>query len=158
VPAGLGWLSTLPAALVGAAAGGIWAPGSIAYRMGPDNLSQFTGAAALLPPLAAELLFRGVILGHLAARLPIKKSGEPWWRSWPTTISTALYAAASIVLFLSGSRGEIQISQSLLIVGGAVVFGIASGIARERSESILASVLLHWLCTAALLLSGRLLF
>ena len=57
-----------------------------------------------------------------------------------------------------GSRGEIQISQSLLIVGGAVIFGIASGIARERSESILASVLLHWVCTATLLLSGRLLF
>ena len=158
VPAGFGWLSMLPAALVGAAAGGIWAPGSIAYRMGPDNLSQFTGAAALLPPLAAELLFRGVILGHLAARLPIQKSGAPWWRSWPNLISTALYAAASIVLFLSGSRGEIQIGQSLLIVGGTIVFGIASGIARERSESILASVLLHWLCTAALLLSGRLLF
>jgi len=158
VPASFGWLSMLPAALVGAAAGGIWAPGSIAYRIGPDNLSQFSGAAALLLPLAAELLFRGVILGHLAARLPIQKSGAPWWRSWPTLISTALYAAASIVLFLSGSRGEIQISQSLLIVGGAVVFGIASGIARERSESILASVLLHWVCTVALLLSGRLLF
>jgi membrane protease YdiL (CAAX protease family) len=158
VPAGFGWLSMLPAALAGAAAGGIWAPGSIAYRMGPDNLSQVTGVAVLLFSLAAELLFRGVILGHLAARLPIQKSGGPWWRSWPTLISTALYAAASIVLFLIGSRGEIQISQSFLIVGGAVIFGIASGIARERSESILASVLLHWVCAAALLLSGRLLF
>ena len=158
VPAGFGWLSMLPAALAGAAAGGIWAPGSIADRMGADNLSQFTGAAALLPPLAAELLFRGVILGHLAARLPIQKSGGPWWRSWPTLISTALYAVASILLFLTGSRGEIQISQSCLIIGGAIIFGVASGVARERSESILASVLLHWLCTAALLLSGRLLF
>jgi membrane protease YdiL (CAAX protease family) len=158
VPAGFSWLSMLPAALVGAAAGGIWAPGSIVYRMGPDNLSQVTGVEALLFPLAAELLFRGVILGHLAARLPIQKSGGPWWRSWPTVISTALYAVASVLLFVSLSRGEIQISQSLLIVGGAVIFGIASGIARERSESILASVLLHWLCTAALILSGRWLF
>ena len=75
VPAGFGWLSVLPAALIGAAVGGIWAPGSLAYRMGSDNLSQVTGAAALLLPLAVELLFRGVILGDLAARLPIQKSG-----------------------------------------------------------------------------------
>ena len=158
VPAGFGWLSALPAALVGAAAGGVWAPGSLAYRMGPDSLSQLTGAAALLLPLAAELLFRGVILGDLAARLPIQRSGGPWWRSWPTLISTALYAAASLLFFLSVSRGEIQVSQSLLIVGGAVIFGVSSGVARERSESILSSVLLHWLCVAALLLSSRLLF
>jgi membrane protease YdiL (CAAX protease family) len=158
VPAGFAWLSALPAGLVGAAAGGVWAPGSLAYRIGPDHLAQFTGATALLLPLAAELLFRGVILGHLAAHLPIRKSGGPWWRSWPTLISTTLYAAASFLLFLSVSRGEIQISQLFLIVGGAFIFGIASGVARERSESILASVVIHWLCTAALILSSRLLF
>jgi membrane protease YdiL (CAAX protease family) len=157
VPAGFAWLSALPAALIGAVIGGAWAPGSIASRMGPDNVFEFTGLAALLLPLGAELLFRGVILGHLAARLPIQKSGGLWWRSWPTLISTALYAGASLLLFLSFSRGEIQISQSLLIVAGAAIFGISSGITRERSESILSSVLFHWICAAALLLSGRLL-
>ncbi len=156
-PAGVGWLIALPAALIGAAIGGAWAPGSLAYRMGPDNVFEFTGLFALILPLGAELLFRGVILGHLAARLPIQKSAGLWWRSWPTLISTALYAGASLLIFLSCSRGQIQISQWFLIVGGAVIFGIASGIARERSESILASVLLHWVCVAALLLSSRLL-
>jgi membrane protease YdiL (CAAX protease family) len=126
--------------------------------MGPGNPYQFTGTAALLLPLAAELLFRGVTLGDLASRLPIQKSGGPWWRSWPTLISTALYAGASLLLFLNFSRGQIQISQCFLIVGGALIFGIASGIARERSESILSSVLLHWVCVAALLLFSRLLF
>jgi membrane protease YdiL (CAAX protease family) len=158
VPAGFSWLSTLPAALVGAAAGGIWAPGSIAYRMGPDNQSQFTGLVGLLLPLGAELLFRGVVFGHLAARLPIQKGAGQWWRSWPTLISTALYAAASALLFVTVSRGEIQIIQSFLVVGGAALFGVSSALARERSESILASVLLHWVCAAALLLSSRLLF
>jgi membrane protease YdiL (CAAX protease family) len=153
-PTGFGWLIALPVALIGAVTGGAWAPGSLAYRMGPDNVYKFTGLAALLLPLGAELLFRGVILGHLAARLPIQKSGGPWWRSWPTLISTALYAGASLLLFLSFSRGQIQISQWFLIVGGALIFGIGSGIARERSESILASVLLHWTCVAALLLSS----
>jgi membrane protease YdiL (CAAX protease family) len=157
-PTGLGWLSVLPAALIGAVIGGTWAPGSFAYRMGPGNLYQFTGAAALLLPLAAELLFRGVTLGDLASRLPIQKSGGPWWRSWPTLITTALYTAASLLLFVTISRGQMLFSQWILIVGGAAIFGIASGIARERSESILASVLLHWVCAAALLLFSRLLF
>jgi membrane protease YdiL (CAAX protease family) len=158
VPAGFGWLSALPAALIGGLAGGIWAPGSLAYRMGPDKLAQLTGPAVLLLPLAAELLFRGVIFGHLAEKLPIQKTSGSWWRSWPTLISSALYATTSVLLFLSVSTGEIQITQSLLIAFGAVVFGIASGTARERSESILASVLLHWICTTALILSSRLLF
>ena len=157
-PMGFAWLTALPAALIGAAIGGVWAPGSLAYRMGPDNVFEFTGLFALILTLGAELLFRGVILGHLAARLPIQKSAGLWWRSWPTLISTALYAGASLLMFLSFSRGQIQISQWFLIVGGAVIFGIASGIARERSESVLASVLLHWVCVAALLMSRRLLF
>ena len=158
IPAGLAWLSVLPAALIGSAIGGAWAPGSVAYRMGTGNPYQFTGIAALFLPLAAELLFRGVILGHLAARLPIQKSSGPWWNSWPNLISTALYAAASGVLFRCFSTGELQISQWFLIFGGAAIFGTASGIARERSESILASVLVHWVSVAALLLSSRLLF
>jgi membrane protease YdiL (CAAX protease family) len=33
----------------------------------------------------------------------------------------------------------------------AVMFGIALGMARERSESIVAPILLHWLSAAALL-------
>lgn len=158
IPTGSGWLAVFPAVLIGGAIGGAWASGSLAYRLGADNLYQFTGAAALLFPLAAELLFRGVILGHLARRLPIQKSAGPWWNSWPTLISTALYTAASLLLFATISRGQILFSQWILIVVGAATFGIASGIARERSESVLASVLLHWICAAALLLSNRLLF
>jgi membrane protease YdiL (CAAX protease family) len=157
-PTGFGWLTALPAALIGAVIGGVWAPGSLAYRMGPDNAFEFTGLFALILPLGAELLFRGVILGHLAARLPIQKSPGLWWRSWPTLISTALYAGASLLLFVSFSNGQLQISQWFLVVGGAVIFGVASGVARERSESILASVLLHWVCVATLLVSSRLLF
>jgi len=157
-PTGFGWLTALPAALIGAVIGGVWAPGSLAYRMGPDNAFEFTGLFALILPLGAELLFRGVILGHLAARLPIQKSPGVWWRSWPTLISTALYAGASLLLFVSFSNGQLQISQWFLVVGGAVIFGVASGVARERSESILASVLLHWVCVATLLVSSRLLF
>jgi hypothetical protein len=157
IPTGSGWLRTLPAALIGGAIGGAWGSDSLAFRTGPDNLYPFTGIAALLFSLAAELLFRGVILGNLAARLPIQKSGGPWWRSWPTLISTALYAVASLLLFLTVARGESQISQYFLVVVGAVIFGISSGVARERSESVLPCIALHWGCAALLLLVSRLL-
>jgi hypothetical protein len=157
-PTSFGWLTALPAAFIGAAIGGAWAPGSLGYRMGPANVYEFTAPAALVLALGAELLFRGVVLGHLAARLPIQKSGGPWWGSWPTLIASALYAAATLVLFLGLSNGQLQISQWLLIAAGALIFGVASGAARERSESILSSVLFHWLCAAALLLSRSLLF
>jgi membrane protease YdiL (CAAX protease family) len=149
--AGFDWLIAVPAGFIGAATGGVWVPGSLAYRIEPHNLYDFSTSAALLFSLGAELLYRGVILGDLASRLPIQNSSAPWC-SWPTLISTALYAVASLLLFLSCSSGQLQISQWLLIVAGAVIFGIASGIARERSESILSSVLLHWVCAAALLL------
>ncbi len=156
VPTGFGWLAMLPAALIGAAAGGVWSPKLL--WVGPHNQYQFTAFAALLLAVAAELLFRGVILGNLASRLPIKKGGGPWWGSWPTLISSTLYAAASLLLLLSFANGEFTINQRIVIVAGALTFGIASGIARERSESILASVLLHWVCGAALLLFGNFLF
>ena len=155
-PTSFGWLNALPAAFIGAVIGGAWAPGSVGYRMGPDNLYEFNAPAALLLPLAAELLFRGVILGQLAARLPMQKSGGRW--SWPTLMSSALYAAATLLLFLSFSNGQLQSNQWVLIVAGALIFGVAAGIARERSESILSSVLLHWVCAAALLLSQSLRF
>ena len=151
IPAGLGWASVFPAAFIGGAMGGAWAPGSLAYWLASDNLYSLGGITALLLPLAAELLFRGVILGHLAARLPIQKSAGPWWNSWPTLISTVLYTVASLLVFATLSKGEIPFTQWLLVVGGAAIFGTACGVARERSDSVLPPVLLHWVCAAALL-------
>ena len=155
-PTSFGWLNALPVAFIGAVTGGAWAPGSVGYRMGPANLYEFNAPAALLFPLAAELLFRGVLLGQLAARLPMQKGGG--LGSWPTIMSSVLYAASTLLLFLSFSNGQLHISQWVLIVAGALIFGVAAGIARERSESILSSVLLHWVCAAALLLSQNLRF
>jgi membrane protease YdiL (CAAX protease family) len=36
---------------------------------------------------------------------------------------------------------------------GALILGVAAGIIRERSESIVPPILLHWLCVAAVLLA-----
>jgi membrane protease YdiL (CAAX protease family) len=109
-----------------------------------------------LLPATVEIFFRGLILGDLATRLPIQKSGGRWFVSWPAFVSAALYALM-FLLFLSPTSGQLQTSQGFVIVLGAVVFGIALGVARERSESVIAPILLHWLCAAALLLIPSLL-
>jgi membrane protease YdiL (CAAX protease family) len=153
-PAGLDWLTMLPAALIGAAAGGIWIPGSHQGLHKPDEL---TASALLLLPVTVEIVFRGLILGNLAWRLPIQKSGGPWFVSWPVFISGALYALM-FLSFLSFTSGQLQMSHCFVSLPAAVMFGTALGMARERSESIVAPILLHWLCAAALLLVRKFFF
>ena len=153
-PAGLDWLTMLPAALIGAAAGGIWIPGS---HQGQHNPNELTASALLLLPMTVETVFRGLILGDLAWRLPIQKSGGPWFVSWPAFISGALYALM-FLSFLSFTSGQLQMSHWFVSLPAAVMFGTALGMARERSESIVAPILLHWLCVAALLLVRKFFF
>jgi membrane protease YdiL (CAAX protease family) len=150
-PAGLDWLTMLPAALIGAAAGGIWTPGS------HHNPNELTASALLLLPVTVEIVFRGLILGDLAWRLPIQKSGGPWFVSWPAFISGALYALM-FLSFLSFTSGQLKMSHWFVSLPAAVMFGTALGMARERSESIVAPILLHWLCAAALLLVRKFFF
>lgn len=154
-PTGHSWIAVIPGAFVAAAIGGAWAPGSLAYRMGAESAYEFSASAVFLASLGAELLFRGVILGHLASRLPLRKTAGPWRSSWPTLISSVVYAAASCLLLLGISDGQLRISQWPVILTGSLAFGVASGLLRQRSESVIPSVLLHWTCAAALLLAGR---
>ncbi len=154
-PMGFGWLAALPAACVGAIIGGLWTPVSLGFWLGYHNLQSFTVGTALLYGLAAELLFRGVILGDLAYRFPLQKIAVPWLGSWPALISGILYAAASLLLFMTLSNGQLELIQGVLTAAGALTFGIASGTVRERSESIIPAVLLHMLGAAALSLFGN---
>jgi membrane protease YdiL (CAAX protease family) len=157
-PTGFRWLTALPAVFIAALTGGVWTPGSLGYGIVSHSLSPFTASFALLLPIAAELLFRGVILGSLALRLPIQGSVGHWWRSWPTLISSTLYAAASALLLWGFSNGELHTNKLLVTVAAALTFGLASGVVRERSGSIFGPVLLHSICAAALILSGAVLF
>lgn len=157
-PVGFGWLLVVPTALIGAMAGGVWLPESLGYFKGLGQLTGSAAAAVVFLPLSAEILFRGLILGDLALRLPVQTSGSPWSISWPTAVSSALYAFATLLPFLSSPNGWLEIDQPAVTLGAALIFGIALGVARERSESILTPIVLHWLCAAAVLLSGEFLF
>jgi membrane protease YdiL (CAAX protease family) len=102
--------------------------------------------------LAVELAFRGLIHGTLAKAFPIQCGSGPWRLSVPILASSVLYTAClasscgttwppiASVAALAGTGGPLA---------GGFVFGVASGLARERSESVAASVLLHWLALSA---------
>jgi len=74
--------------------------------------------------------------------------------SAPAILSAVLYALWSAVL---GSPG-LALTPALLPdatpslpILGAFVYGASAAVARERSESIVASLLLHWTCAASVL-------
>ena len=153
-PARLDWLSVVPVALLGALAGGVWIP-AVHLPGVPSTLPAVPDLLALLTlPLAAEVIFRGLVQGSLARSFAIQRCGGPWFVSVPTILSAVLYAVWSAVL---GSPG-LALTPALLPdatpslpILGAFVYGAAAAVARERSESIAASLLLHWTCAASVL-------
>jgi hypothetical protein len=153
-PSGMDWLSLIPLAGISALAGGIWIP---AAHLPSDGL-PFPGwpevGALVMLPLASEVAFRGLIHGGLARTFPIQKCGGHWFVSWPVIISAALFAAWSAVLGLaplSLTQTPLGTSNASGPLLGSLILGVATGIVRERSESIVPAILLHWLCVAAVL-------
>ena len=121
---------------------------------------SWTGLAiAVCFPVVAEVLFRGLMHGTLAQRFPTQRHGGPWFLSLPVLISSTLYALWSLLPFLPFfPRGAALTHAVFVLFGigsgmpvvlmyvGALLFGISSGMARERSESLLPCLILHWAC------------
>jgi len=155
-PTGFGWLGFLPVAIVGALAGGTWIPAGPLPTTAVPMLDRDWLAAALLLPAGAELAFRGLLLGSVVTALPMRGWGTRLGFSWPAFLSATLYwiwgmllAHPSLALIQpTVSSTEIPVAAAQL---GPVVFAIAAGMARERSGSIAAAILFHWLCIAAVL-------
>ena len=93
-----------------------------------------------------KMPFRGLVHGGLVASFAMQECGGPWLLSCPVILSAGFYALWGAIL------RHPAISLTLAIPGGpdaalpflgALLFGAASGIARERSESIGVSILLH---------------
>ncbi len=149
-PSGLDWLWLVPVALAGALLGGVWLPES-----GAGGALAPPGPAAWLPlltlPLAAEVWFRGLGHGHLASSFPIQHAGGPWFVSVPVVASAVLYAGVVGVLAILAPpvAPAPPLDQAALGSMGALLFGLASGLARERSESLLPPLLLLGLGLAA---------
>lgn len=152
-PIGLAWLGALPFALAGALAGGAWLPAATAQA----TLAQALCAGGLAA-LGAELLFRGYLLGRLTACAAPRAQGSATL-ALPVLLSGALYAAVGGALASFGALAPsplLPASEPALAAGGALLFGLAAGAARERSGSVAAPIALHALCAATLLAAARL--
>jgi membrane protease YdiL (CAAX protease family) len=150
-----GW-AALPLALLGAACGGLWLPAHPFADMGAPLPVAWAVLALLALPLGVELVFRGVVHGILASGFRIQRADGPWRLSVPTLVSSLLYAGCLALPWGSTWEPLPQLERLAgpdvaLSMAGALIFGAAAGIARERAESVAAAVLLHWVSLAALL-------
>jgi hypothetical protein len=149
LPVGLDWLALFPGALLGGLAGGAWiftGPVRGSQSILKHHWSEL--AIAIAFPIAAEVLFRGLAHTMLAQRFPIQHCGGRWFLSWPVLISSMLYALWSLPPFLPFFSVGMGVS-----FGAALLFGISSGMARERSESLLPCLILHWSCLLMLVVT-----
>jgi hypothetical protein len=150
-PAGWTWLGALPFALAGALAGGAWLPA-------PDAGASLATSwiAAGLAAFGAELLFRGHLEARLTACTAPRRPGVAL--SLPLLGSALLYAAVGTALTALGGLAPSPLSGTnpALAAGGALLFGLAAGAARESAGSLAAPVALHLVCAAALLALARL--
>jgi hypothetical protein len=141
LPRGLAGWAWLPIALAAGALGGVWIPGgALPASLQPADV--LLGAGLLAAPAGLELLFRGFV----TARLLPAFSGRSlvWVPVLPALGYAALLACLPSALAPVGPPGT--------PLAAALAFGLASGAARERSESVALPVLCAWLGAAAQLL------
>jgi len=81
-----------------------------------------------------------------------------WVPSTPVVIAGALYAVATPLLGLGDVAAPLAAllpgTSSLFVVPGALLVGLAAGLARDRSGSVLASAAVHLAGTLAVALSS----
>ena len=147
MPTGIDWLLLFPGALLGGLAGGVWilaGTGGLTRPFAHSPWIEF--AMAMAVPIAAEILFRGMAHGIIAQSFRTQHTGGPWFLSWAVILSSLFYGVWSLFPFFPFFR-----QGTVLTFAAALLFGISSGMVRERSESLLPCVILHWACVILLL-------
>jgi hypothetical protein len=145
VPRGLAGWAWLPVALAAGALGGVWLPGAqLPASLEPPDV--LLGAALLAAPAALELLFRGFVTARLLPACAGR--AQIWVPVLPALGYAGLLAALPPAVAPFGPPGT--------ALAAAFAFGLASGAARERNDSVALPVLFAWLGAAALLLRSAL--
>jgi hypothetical protein len=151
LPEGRDWLKLTPAVVVVAVLGGLWAwraAGPLAPLSG-ENLLAWVAF-----PLLAEIVFRGLAHGVLVRSFESQHAGGRWFLSWPVVLSGTFYALWTLPLGLHLmtplGRWPAPFAALVLIVA-ALGGGLALGMIRERSGSLIASLGLHYLGLATAL-------
>ncbi|MDA8137765.1 MAG: CPBP family glutamic-type intramembrane protease [Desulfobacteraceae bacterium] len=147
-PVGRQWWLVLPAALVGALAGGLWSPDEWLQSKSWVDVALI---GVLGMPLAAELLFRSLAHGLMAQSAAIQRCDTRWFFSWPMVGTTLLYLVFFSTLYWSNPIHATLSSLSgiLLSLCGATLLSLAVGLVRERAQSLWPAVLFHMLAAAA---------
>ena len=114
-------------------------------------------ALALLPA-AAELGFRGLAQGMLMRRFRPRAGEGSWMPSWPAILSALFFAVWTVPFYLAGPVAQAGNGMALTpALGGALLLGLGLGMARERCESLLGALALHYLAVGAAVLATLLL-
>ena len=129
-----------------------------ARHPGPSP-SRLPVLVAIAAGVAAELAFRGAAHGTLARFFRMSFPPSRWVPSLPVLIAGALYALATPLLGLGDPGAPDRGAASApfawtLVVPGALLVGLAAGMARDRSGSVLASVAVHLAGTLAVALAA----
>jgi membrane protease YdiL (CAAX protease family) len=147
MPTGFDWLLLFPSALLGGLAGGAWILGG-SWWYPPFSHPPWNKFVMVMgAPIAAEILFRGIVHGITAQSFLTQRTGGRWFLSWPVFLSSLLYGLWSLFPLL-----HFPVQGAALTLTAALLFGISNGMIRERSESLLPCFILHWSCVIILLL------
>jgi membrane protease YdiL (CAAX protease family) len=136
-----------PVVALAGLAGGVWV--FLQSWLANGTLGAF-GVPQLLAlvgfPLLAEIVFRGVAHGVMVHDFSVQHAQGRWFVSWPVAISALLFVAWSLILrpLVITDLWWPGLSSWILPLGAAAS-GVALGMARERSGSLLASLGLHYL-------------
>ena len=154
LPSGRSWWLLLPAAIVGGLLGGAALPARLtavfADGGGSPGLPWLLVAVAFVLPASAEVLFRGLVQAVLSRAVRNRGAVRSWIPRPAAALGAMLYAATPVALApLLWRPGIAPASASLLAIVGALLLGLACGLARDRSESLVPPVLFHLLAAGA---------
>ncbi|MFZ0240370.1 MAG: lysostaphin resistance A-like protein [Desulfobacterales bacterium] len=157
LPMGSSWWLILPVAVLFGFLGGIWQPDISGWNV---TLFHKILYLVVILPLAIELLFRGLVHGQLARSIRVQHTSSRWFLSWPTVGSAFLYAVyiSYRLLLSSGSLTAAFTGWTTANIFSAFAFGIAAGLVRERSQSLLPPFLFHLITAAAVAAAGSIVF
>lgn len=145
-PSGRDWVLIFPLLLLSGFLGGFISPVAVIL----DDFSPGSLLAGwILLPISLEFLFRGLIHGRVSETYVIQIPGNRWFLSRPTLFSAMVYA---IAVFIFPMKSVLPIGSvvsfpemvgPLVHLVGAFLAGISLGMIRERSDSVITSILFH---------------
>jgi membrane protease YdiL (CAAX protease family) len=142
IPTDKDWWIILPVVVLAAMGNGAYFPESAFHSL---SLGEGILYVFILIPVASELLFRGLAYGILAEGTPAKGCTPQWMISYPAVSSAILYALFITCLIFAPeiTNGAFQVESVPETAFAAFVFGLANGVVRERSHSLLPAIGFH---------------